>query len=236
MLGDLFGTKKAQANLLAGRNAQSAALSSGYTTARADMSGGTTRAVNALSPYMQQGQAGYDRYSNALGVNGRQAQQGVYDDYQADPFQQASRTAGQNMLNDIRARYNAQGQGTQSGNLFNDLNRRAQDLEAQRQQQYLAHLQGLGQTGYGAAGQTAGIYQNEGNALAGYALQDGRDRAGVEGGYYAGKNQIDQQARSQAFQLAGTIAGGVMGGFTPGKSGMSAFGNMAGGFSGKGFV
>lgn len=247
MFGSLFGggagaaRNQTKLNLENGRIAQNYALTSGYNTARGDLNTGSSNAINALSPYMRQGQAGYDRYASALGVNGRQAQQGVYDDYQSDPFQQASRTAGQNVLNQIRAKYNAAGQGTQSGNLYNDLNRQSQDLESARQQQYLAHLQGLGQTGYGAASNIAGIHQNTGAGLAGLASQYGRDTAGVEGGYYAGLNQADAQYNQQKMQgannllnLIGSAAGMTIGGFAPGMSGMSAFGNMARGFGRQG--
>ena len=198
-----FSGKSAIKNNSMSREAQQNRLDTGYGYASDAITKGRDTATNYLQPYVQGGNAGYQKYANALGVNGQPAQQSEFASYQSDPWQTAARSAGDNVLAAIRRRYNSQGMGTQSGNLYNDLNRRSQDLEAGRQSAYLDRLSGLGQTGMQAAGQAGSYAANAGSQLGNLAWQHGQALAGNEGGYYAANKQALAAGQNNLLSLLG---------------------------------
>lgn len=197
-----FSGKSARNTIAMSREAQQGRLDTGYRDAKGAIIQGRDTATNYLQPYLR-GSDGFEKYSNALGVNGRDAQNAEFQSYQSDPWQTAARSAGDNVLAAMRRQYNSQGMGTQSGNLYDALNRRSQDLEAVRQGAYLDRLAGLGQTGFQAAGQAGGYASNAGNQLGDLSWQHGQALAGNEGAAAAATNQARAQGQNNLMGLIG---------------------------------
>lgn len=179
------GKKEAQGNLSTGFNnayAQTGgafkSVQQGAKQAHGDINQGTDAAVNALTPYMQQGGQANTLYGNALGLNGVDAQRSFGENYAAsDPFrQQNSEFATNALMQSLNARglsgsgYAANAVAEQS------LRRGSQDYET-----YLNRLQGQQGQGLQAAQQTAGFQANRGAANAGIDTGYGNARAGIYG-------------------------------------------------------
>jgi hypothetical protein len=159
--GSFFGSDQredlAQANKKATRQ-----LEAGY----ADQQKQYGQAVQTLDPYAQGGQAGFNAYTSALGLNGQPAQQQVQQGYFNDPGMMGMEDLAQNRL--LRS-LNARGV-SDSGQ---------QRLASARVQQenygnYLNRLMGLGQQGQQVAGAQSGLQAGMGDNAMGY----GATRAG----------------------------------------------------------
>jgi hypothetical protein len=137
-------------------------LKTGYADQKAQYG----QAVQTLDPYAQGGQAGFQAYTNALGLNGAGAQQQVQQGYFNDPGMMGMEDLAQNRL--LRS-LNARGV-SDSGQ---------QRLASARVQQenygsYLNRLMGLGQQGQQVAGAQSGLQAQMGDNAMGY----GATRAG----------------------------------------------------------
>ena len=172
------------------------------------------RAKNYLTPYQQQGNQAYTQYTNALGVNGKDAQRGYWDEYQADPQRGYDENRAVDAVNrSMAARgMSRSGYGALAGA------RAGMDAGRSYTMDRLNRLAGLGQQGYSTAGRLADIDLNTGNALAGIDMAQGQNLQGLGQGLASTRNM----GWNNALALGGTLIGGM----TPGASGQSAFGNM----------
>lgn len=169
----------------------------------------TDRARADLNPYVVGGRRGYDAYQNMLGVNGAGAQRTAQDAYAGfNPYLGDQMTAATRAL-DRRA--------AATGNYNSGINALAgnrvrTEMGTQDLQNYLAHLQGLGQQGYGAATGMAGIEQGRGNAISGIIGDSINQRIGNSNQYASGMQSADRGAAQNLLGL-GATALSAMGGF-----------------------
>ena len=179
------GYGAAQGNLTGGYGAANDAYSggradinSGYGAATGALSGGVDKAVGQYQPYAESGARANTQYSNALGINGRAAQENYARDYQSsDPFRASNETFANNAL---MQQYNARGlsgSGVAAAAVAQEsLRRGSADYE-----NHLNRIQGVQGQGFQAAGATAGIYANQGQQQAQYGFNQGTDLANIQG-------------------------------------------------------
>lgn len=212
ILSDLMGKSAAKRAEAAGAAAKNT-LTQGEQKARGDYQRGQSR----LDPFAQQSAKGYGSYVDSLGLNGRDAQSKIQGTYFDDPIQQrlmsdATRTMGR--------QFGARGLGNSGASnqaVANALLRgwtgyqdRLGQLGTQGVQ--IAGMQGqydqgMGDLAYGNAQQIANVGMNTANAV----------------------NAARAQGMNNLISGLSGLGGAVIGGFTPGAGGVSAFGNMFGG-------
>jgi hypothetical protein len=154
-----------------------------------------------LSPYTGAGENALKQYGTAIGREGKEAQQGFYDNFQYDP---GFETSLNNALSETMKRYSIL--GNTGGGLANSLLKTGQNAIYGQYQNRLSQLGGLVDTGrtsataLGSIGQQsattqgnllsqAGLYQGQGIQGAGNALSGGL-------GNLASYNQFQQGLNS----------------------------------------
>lgn len=195
------------------RNA-GAAAATGYNNARQTTTNYANSAKNYLTPYQNRGDAAYRQYTDALGVNGQDAQQGYWNIYQADPqrgYDEGRAVDAVNRSMSARGLSNS-GFGALAGA------RAGMDAGRSYTMDRLNRLQGLGAQGMGTANQLSNIDLGTGQQLANLDVGLGQNNAGINMGL--------ANSRNIGFNNAMQIGGTLIGGFTPGKSNTSPFGNM----------
>lgn len=161
--GSFFGDDQRD-DLAKAKQQSDAALKSGYDNAN----GYYGQAYDLYSPYAKSGQTASTMYNNALGVNGTDAQKQFMDGYKSyDPFRQENEDYATNSL--LRG-YRAQGM-VDSGTSALAAARASLQRGSQDYNSYLDRLNGVGQQGYQATGQQAGIRSGQADLAYGYGSQ-----------------------------------------------------------------
>lgn len=158
------------------RSEQEAAgyLGSGLSTATGNINTGYNNAMSAIQPYMQGGQAAYNRMSDFMGLNGMPAQSTAMGNYQSSPYMSYLQSQGQRAV-DRRA--NAGG-GYYSGNALSEAARVNQGIASQDYNQHLANLSNMGQQGAQMGQFGANLGWQQGNTLAGLNYGNAQQLAG----------------------------------------------------------
>lgn len=208
-LSSFFGTTQRN-DVKRAKVAADAALDAGADAGRAAY----TSATDRLDPYSQTGMAGNAMYADAIGLNGRPAQQGVVDNFMADPF----RAENERLANENLARqFGSRGMGGSGAFALaaarGNLERGSADWN-----NWLNRIQGVGTQGLQAAGAQSTLDAGLGNAEFGL----GTTRAGNEINF----GNAMAASRNVGINNIMGLAGTVMSGFTPGWGGNTAFGNM----------
>lgn len=126
----------------------------GYDANKNYLASGYTSATGRYQPYVGAGQGAQTAYTNLLGLNGQDAQRGAVANYETyNPYLTATMDQQTKAL-DRRA--------AATGQYGSGLNALAQarvvnETAGQNYQNYLAHLQGLGQQGLSASSAQAGL-------------------------------------------------------------------------------
>ena len=177
---DSFFGKSQARDLRSGKDAADQSMRQGYDEAAGIGSDYYGRAQNYLQPFIDRGSRAAGMYDNALGVNGREAQQRFMTNYgSSDPFRQQNMDAANQS---IRRTYNARGMDT-SGNALLAAARASQERGSQDYNNYLNRLQGAQGQGAQMAGQGAQMAGNFGNALMGMRYGYGQQQAGNDISY-----------------------------------------------------
>lgn len=160
-------------------------------------------------------------YADAIGLNGRAPQQGVVDNFMADPF----RAQNETLSNENLARqFNGRGMGNSGAFALagarGNLERGSTDWN-----KWLDRIAGVGGQGAQVAGQQAGLDAGLGDLEMGAA----NTRAGNEINY---GNAMASSRNIGINNLLG-VAGVVTRGMTPGWGGQTAFGNIRNAMSGR---
>lgn len=150
---------------------------------------GADRALGYVAPYATAGTDALKLYRDAIGVNGRPAQQGYYDGFMDDPGFNAALDTGRQQLEHSAI---FQGRGD-SGATMKELFQFGERERLGAYERRLDRLSGLSSLGMQAGGQAASIETNRGRTLADIALK----RGGV--------------ARDTAMGIGTANAGGVTG-------------------------
>lgn len=150
-----------------------------------------------LSPYSQTGNNALNKQSDFLGLNGAQPQQALIDSVQTSPYFQSMSQQGNNaILQNASATGGLRGGNTQAALAKFQPALLQQLLEQQYSK--LGGLSGLGENAAamtGNAGAQAGntisnLYQQQGSALAGDALAQGKTQAGYGSALTGGLGQF----------------------------------------------
>lgn len=195
-----------------GRNSRE--MGQGYTNALTYQKQGYGDAVGRLSPYEQAGRQGQTAYTNMLGLNGADAQQGARQGYEGwNPYLVDQMSAADKA---IQRRSAATGQ-LDSGMNALARNRAAMEMGTSDFYNYNNRLQGLGQQGFQAA-----------NALSGLDMGNAAAMTGIEQGYRNGLVQNSTQygnamSAANAIPLNNLLSIGGLG-----IQGIQAFGRGSG--------
>lgn len=181
---DDFLGKSQKRDLRSGKENADRYMQQGYDEAASIGQDYYGKAQNYLQPFIGRESRAGGMYDNALGVNGRQAQQRFATSYSSgDPFRQQNMDAANQS---IRRTYNARGMDT-SGNALLAAARASQERGSQDYNAYLDRLRGAGDNDRREtfqAGMTgAGMAGNFGNALMGMRYGYGNQQAGNEISY-----------------------------------------------------
>lgn len=168
-----------------------------------------------LAPYTSSGENALNLYNNAVGVNGRPAQQQFSDDFQTDPGWQAANDFGAKTVDD---RYTLSGQG--GGNVRAALYDYGQKNLLSAYNTRLSQLGGLVDTGRAAATSTAAAGQQsaatQGSLLSNAGLLQGQGITGAGNAVAGGLNNLaNYNLYSEG--LASGQGGVVPGSYTPGN-------------------
>jgi hypothetical protein len=142
-----------------------------------------------LAPYTTAGEGALSTYSNAVGLNGREAQQKFSDDFQTDPGWEAANEFGAKTVDD---RYRLSGQG--GGNVRAALYDYGQKNLLSAYTTRLSQLGGLVDTGRAAASTTASMGQQsaatQGSLLSQAGLLQGQGITGAGNAIAGGMNNL----------------------------------------------
>lgn len=200
---DDFLGKSQKRDLRSGKENADRYMQQGYDEAAGIGQDYYGKAQNYLQPFIDRGNRAGGMYDNALGVNGRGAQQQFMSTYaDADPFRQQNMDAANQS---IRRTYNARGMDT-SGNALLAAARASQERGSQDYNSYLNRLQGAQGQGAQFAQQGAGMAGNFGNALMGMRYGYGNQQAGNEISYSNAQAANRNTGINNLLNAAGTAA------------------------------
>jgi hypothetical protein len=182
---------------------------------------GYSAGIDTVSPFTQSGVAANKLYSDAIGINGRDAQQGVQDNFLSDPFrEQNGQLADEALIRSMNSRGASRGGLAALAVGRANLERGSTDYN-----NWLNRLSGASSQGLTAAGTEAGLQAGQGDL----AATIGQQKAGTAISY---GNAMAQNRSTGINNILG-IAGTAIKAFTPGFSGGSAIGNIGNFLSGK---
>lgn len=171
-------------------------------------------ATGTLQPFVQGGTQANDLYLNAIGVNGQDAQQQVQDNFLTDPFRaQNGQLADEALVRSLNARGASRGGLAALAVSRANLERGSEDYN-----NWLNRLQGASTQGASAAGAQAGVQTGQGDLNFGAGQQKAANAINY--------GNAMAQSRSIGINNILGIAGLGIAGFTPTKTGATAFGNI----------
>lgn len=204
------GYRQGMSSLSKGRDA----AISNYGNARGALTGGrdaaigTTesylnRATAPLQGYADQGSRANTMYSDALGINGRDAQTSFVDGYQGDPFRDFNE---QRVTNALMRQYNAAGM-LDSGASRLAASRANLERGSMDYNQYLDRLAQQGQQGGQYASQIAGYTNQAGQQIGGYQYGTGQGEANIYGQQAGTEYDYGNQRAGMQVNRGMTLAG-----------------------------
>lgn len=216
------GLGNSDAALLQGLGGANTAIGMGAGQGRSDLLGMANYGFGALAPYQQAGSAANDQMAALTGLKGNDYQQGAIEAVMASPEFDFYRDQGEQGV----LRNSAALGGLRGGNVQKDLVRFNQDLASTQFGNYYDRLKGMSDKGLSAAGTTASLAGNSGNALANLGMGagsamgsaylgtgDARSRNMLTGGF-ASADVISGVAGNQsnnALGVGGQVAGNQYG-------------------------
>ncbi len=213
--GSFFGSDQKK-DVTAAYNRATPLLNEGIERART----ATTGAIDRVEPWAAGGRDANAMYANAIGLNGRPAQQGVVDNFMIDPFRQQN----EDLANENLARqFNGRGPGLNSGAFAlatarGNLERGSHDWNT-----WLDRIHGVSTEGLGAATTQAGL----GGQLGAIEMEGGNARAANEINYGNAMAATRGIGINNLLGLGGTLVRAA----TPGYQGQTAAGNLWGGLT-----
>lgn len=191
-LADSFTGAGAKKNIQQGMDHSIGALGQSRDQAAGAVRSGASEARGYYSPYIKQGGQAYGLYSDTLGVNGADARSRAQSVYNSDDMLAQQRAMD---LKRSGQQQNASGSFNSGAAALADSRTRLQGYG-----NWQDRLQAAGQQGYGASAASAGVAQNEANALGGVYSGYGQNASGV---YQGGYNALAQNSGTLAQNLIG---------------------------------
>lgn len=217
---DLVGGRDASVAALTGPGGALSAVQGGYAdalTALRSLYGQSGEqlqgAVDAWNPLLQQGQAGYTMYQNALGLNGQEGRDAALGAFQAGPgyeWQTQQAQAG------AQRAANRTGSGATSGNAMDAVTRLSANLANQEYGNWTNQLQGFqgaterATTGrVGALNNLAQLYAQQGTQESELATNRGSQEAAIHG-QVSNIHQTSGQNLAANSAAQGTAGAGIV--------------------------
>lgn len=218
---DDFLGKSQKRDLRSGKDNADRYMQQGYDEAAGIGQDYYGKAQNYLQPFIDRGNRAGGMYDNALGLNGRGAQQQFMANYaDNDPFRQQNMDAA---TQGIRRQYNARGMDT-SGNALLAAARASQERGSTDYNNYLNRLQGAQGQGAQFAQTGAGMAGTFGNNLMGMRYGYGNQQAGNEISYANSMAQGRTAGIQNLMGLGGMVLKAYAGGGFGGAPGAGAGG------------
>lgn len=139
-----------------------------------------TPALASYQPIVESGDRARTAYETALGLRGREAQTGYYNDFQTDPGFTAEVDYGIRALDRSAA---ARGGSPAAGGALAALQRYGQTKMGEAYDRRLGQINNLRTSGDAARGAQAGLYDSAGRDIAGYQDNYGRTASGIASDY-----------------------------------------------------
>lgn len=165
-VSSFFGSNKSSAAAQRAQEDAAAAYAAGISRAKRDVNASSATASGFIQPYAQRGGRAADLYANAIGVNGRPAQEAFYTSFLDDPGFNAELDAGRRQIEHSATVQGYGNSGAIQKELF-DFGRRSQRSAFNDR---LDRLAGLGSSGFEASGRLANIEQDRGRSIADLTL------------------------------------------------------------------
>jgi len=198
--GDLFG-KGQRKDIEKGKKAGINEIEKGYGAGRDEREGYYRDGRDMLDPYIDRGNRAGDKYGDALGINGRDAQQGYYDNFMTDPGYDDALNAGLDA-----AGKNAGARGMSfSGRALKELGTFGQRFRMEAHDKRLSQLSGLNTLGAQTAATGAGFANATGKDLNDSWMNEAGNKANLH--FQAGAAKAN--TRFGLGDLAGVIAAGA---------------------------
>ena len=208
-------------------------INSSYADANGQAKTGYDDSMGYYKPYAEAGHRGQTAYENTLGLNGQQARQQQFrEGYEQDPALQYRQQQNQTAMTNLLRKYNASGQGVNSGAALYGAGRLQNEQFNTDWGNYQNRLQGMGQQGFQAAGQQAGLTSGYYNGLADRAVGRGSALTQSDTNATMAASNARMQGMNNLMSGIGAVGGSVFKAFAPGAGGVSAAGNMASAFRG----
>lgn len=188
-------------DLKRGYAASTKMLQQGYDQGRTDITGYSDRAQGYLDPFVQGGGRANALYLDYLGANGPEAQRAAYAAFQNDPGYQQQLQAGINALDSSAT---ARG-GLYSGAAMKGVANWGHQFQRQAFNDRLNALGGAAGQGFNAAGTSAGLASQTGNALGNMAFGFGQQNAANRINYANGMANAASIGPQNFLNLAGTV-------------------------------
>lgn len=173
-LSGFFGSKSAEKKALQAQQLAARQYGQGVTQAQGQVNEAAGTADSYYQPYAAQGQQANTLYGDAIGVNGRPAQEAFFSSWVDDPGFEATQQAGRQQVehsNIVRGTANS---GAAMKELF-DFGQRSKYGQFQDR---LNRLQGQGTQGFQAANARSGLEMDRGSAIVGLTMDGARFKAG----------------------------------------------------------
>lgn len=177
-----------------------------------------------FQPYAEQGLRGNQAFGNAIGLNGQEAQQGAYRQFQQDPFLAYARQNSGNEYNAIFKRYGAQGMAN-SGASGLAVSRAAGERATGDVNNWINRLQGVGQQGAQFANQQAQLDQNYYGGMSNRAVNRSNALVGNDTNATMAANNARQSGVNNLLNVFGTVAGAGARYMTGGATGLKTAGS-----------
>lgn len=214
-----LGSKSAEKKAAAAAAAAQARTDAEIARARGDVNTGFDRATGAVDPWVQTGKSANTAQADALGLNGRPAQETFFANFETDPGYQATLDAGRKQIEHANILKGTEVSGGAMKELFGFGQRQMQGQFQDR----LNRIAGVSTQGLGAATTQGGYEAQRGTTLADIALKAagfGRDTELTKGAI-AAKSAGDQ------WKIGGDTLGGLVSAWSntkPPVPGASAWG------------
>lgn len=219
----MYGMNQAgkSADAAAAAAAQAAkAQEAGYDKARRSRKAGVAQSLSYLQPYQQSGWQGQDLLNDALGINGPEAQQSFFANFQNDPGFNAMQQTGINTVEQSRASAG----GLRSGATMKALQDYGMKLQQSVFQDRMMRLGEVGKLGATAGTNMATLNEGANKDIANLLAAEGLAKAG---GITNASNAMQMGSQNQ-LQLLGYGLGQSKGGI---NDLFKSFGSGGSGFS-----
>jgi hypothetical protein len=221
IIGDLMGRTSARSAEQLGQRSMGR-INEGYDNADRYSRQGYDTSIGRFQPFADTSRRGYDLWADSYGINGADAQNRAFGQYQNDPFYQHSSELTNNLLRNIMRQSASRGMGN-SGASALAMGRAGLEAQDRRIGEWRGGLGQFGNQALGIAGTMSGFDRDYYGGMADRSI--GRVNAinGIDANSTMAANNARMAGVNNLMRGLGTLGGQAIGAFAPGGGGRSAF-------------